>query len=247
MIDYFKAWDYSRNANPPGDFGIWEEGKEGTKGSLIPVIHSSSIAAILSGFIHINGLTLEAEDGSTKIVSIPEEIIHNGFEFLNERISLVGECEERPYDLTSLIILYDHLILKEMGKGDLLTKDNETKILNEFALLERDYGFMRYASEKNPDDLDDYHKPQKKSAEWTMGFGYAALIYEKLGQLKKALKYVEKMEKTFDWETGLGLPEAYFGGTNRPVPISPLSWSNALYLVTYETIRKHTENELAIQ
>ena len=134
-----------------------------------------------------------------------------------------------------------------MGKGDLLTKDNETKILNEFALLERDYGFMRYASEKNPDDLDDYHKPQKKSAEWTMGFGYAALIYEKLGQLKKALKYVEKMEKTFDWETGLGLPEAYFGGTNRPVPISPLSWSNALYLVTYETIRKHTENELAIQ
>lgn len=80
--------------------------------------------------------------------------------------------------------------------------------------------------------------PQKKSAEWTMGFGYAALIYEKLGQLKKALKYVEKMEKTFDWETGLGLPEAYFGGTNRPVPISPLSWSNSLYLMTYETMRK---------
>ena len=330
LIDYFIAWNYSRNASPPGDFGIWEEGKEGTKGSLIPVIHSSSIAAILSGFMHINGLTLKAEDGSTQIVSIPENIIHSGVKFLNERISLVGECEERPYDLTSLMILYDHLILKEMGKGDLLTQENQTKILNNFSRLERDYGFMRYASDEHPDDLDNYHKdeydeldlvcldtadslpqqgrglvviakinnfyqvrifdknkrmlldqgkdkflpnqqlvkylevafqsqsvdettknllieevflslgyepPPKKSAEWTMGFGYAALIYEKLGQLGQALEYVSKMEKAFDWERKLGLPEAYFGQTKTPVPISPLSWSNALYLIIYEIFR----------
>ena len=46
------------------------------------------------------------------------------------------------------------------------------------------------------------------------------------------------MEKSFDWNRKMGLPEAYYGKTKKPVPISPLSWSNALYLITYEVIHK---------
>lgn len=242
ILNYFLAWDYSMNAEYIlGDFGIWEEGRNGNQGLLEPDIHSSTIAAMLSGYMHIQGLTLQAKDGAKEIIHIDEQIITRGFELLNKRISDIGETEERPYDLTSLIVLYDHLILKEMRRGELLKKDNVEKILNNFGKLERKCGFVRYASDDNPDALDDYHKsgsPEKKSAEWTMGFGYAALIYEKLGNYEKAVEYIEKMEKVFDWDKEMGLPEAYFGGTNKPVPISPLSWSNALYLIAYETMRK---------
>jgi phosphorylase kinase alpha/beta subunit len=241
IVEYFLAWNYSLNADTPGDFGVWEEGKNGTNGTLEPEIHASSIAAILAGFIHIQGLTLQIEDTETVVVHIDENVINEGFDLLNERISIVGETEERPCDLTSLIILYDHLVLIEMGKRILLTQENIQKILENFSKLERSRGFLRYSSDENPNALDDYHKsgsPEKKSAEWTMGFGYAALIYEKLGLHQKAVEYIEKMESTFDWDKKLGLPEAYFGGTDQPVPISPLSWSNALYLIAYETMRQ---------
>ncbi|MGK7925546.1 MAG: hypothetical protein AB4290_09920 [Spirulina sp.] len=241
ILDYFLAWDYSRNSKIPGDFGIWEEGKGGTRGDIEPDIHASSIAAILSGYMHVQGLTLRAKDGTTESISIDERTISSGFEFLNERMSSMGETEERPYDLTGLMILYDHFILQEKKKGELLTEKNVWKIRENYSQLERDRGFVRYASEENPDTLDDYHKsgsPKGKSAEWTMGFGYGALIAEKLGLYDEMVEYIEKMEAVFDWDKELGLPEAYFGGTDRPVPISPLSWSNALYLMAYETIRK---------
>jgi len=241
LIKYLDCWDYSLAGEIPGDFGIWEEGKGGSTGILEPDIHSSSIAAILSGYMYIQDATLIAEDGSTEIVSINEDTINYGFKLLNERINNIGETEERQYDLTSLIILYDHLCLKEKLEKSLLTAENVKIILDNICKLERKNGFVRYASNDNLNYLDNYHRkgsPDGKSAEWTMGFCYAALIYDKLGLHDIAVSYIKKAENVFDWEKGLGLPEAYFGGTNKPVPISPLTWSNALYLTAYEIMRK---------
>ena len=241
LVQYFQSWDYSLNADIPGDFGIWEEGKQGTLGAVIPDVHSSTIAIMLSGFIYLKDYQMQASDGSSKIMRVDESEISRGFDLLNKRLETVGETEERTYDLTGLIILYEHLLLKESGRGELLTPENADKILREFNKLEREKGFVRYASSQNPDSLDAYHRSQSplgKSAEWTMGFGYAALIFLKLGLRDEAIKYIEKMESAFDWTVGLGLPEAYYGGTNKPVEVSPLSWSNALYLMTYESMRQ---------
>lgn len=241
LVKYFIAWNYSLNGELLGDFGIWEEGKGGTTGYLEPDIHSSSIAAMLAGYMAIDGCELAASDGSKQVITIDKDIISYGYALLNERIDVIGETEERPFDLTSLIVLYDHLTISETFNKTLLTKDNVNLILDRLSKLEREHGFVRYASSENLDSLDNYHKagsPKGKSAEWTMGFCYTALIYAKLGLIDKAIEYIKKSENVFDWQTGLGLPEAYYGGTNIPVSISPLTWSNALYLTAYEGMRK---------
>lgn len=242
LINYFISWNYSFNGEYVGDFGIWEEGKGGTTGHLEPDIHSSSIAAMLAGYIAIDGCELTALDNSREFISIDKDIIDDGYKLLNERISVVGETEERAYDLTSLIILYDHLVIKEIFHSNLLSEQNIQLVLKNFSKLERKNGFVRYASDTNMNSLDNYHQagsPEGKSAEWTMGFCYAALIYNKLGCYDKAIHYIQKTESVFDWKTGLGLPEAYFGGTDIPVPISPLTWSNSLYLTAYEEMKKN--------
>ena len=245
FIKYCKAWNYGLNGEFPGDFGIWEEGLGGTQGRLRPVLHASSIAAVLSGYMHIRSWANESKDPQLCALAnlIDEKMISEGLYLLNNRIRQYGETEERPYDLTSLIVLYDHLVLAEKKRGKLLEDDNVEKILAilKEKKLERARGFVRYASESNLDRLDDYHKSESDggySAEWTMGFCYAALIYAKLGKLKQAFEYVLKAESVFDFSKGMGLPEAYFGNTDKPVNVNPLTWSNALYLTAYETMRK---------
>lgn len=240
FVAYLQAWDYSFAGETPGDFGIWEEGKGGTWG-VVPDVHSSSIAAMLAGYLHVHGLPLHAEDGTQTTISISDSICQRGFEQLNHRLQQVGETQERPYDLTALVILDDYFTLKVLTGESLLTEENVQRLLGFMPKLERDRGFVRYASEENPWGMDDFRKggsPEQKSAEWPMGFCYAALIYAALGDRDRAVAYIQKAEAVFDWETGLGLPEAYYGNTDTIAPVSPLTWANALYLTAYEVMRR---------
>lgn len=237
LIDYWIAWDYGLAGHPPGDYGIWEEGQAG---GLEPDLHASSIAAMVAGFRQIQGVRLSTTDGHAITLQIPESMIERGLELLNQQLQTVGETAERPYDLTGLIILEDHLRLQQRGLG-LLNAANQARLLAQLEAkgLERARGFVRYASDANPDSLDSYHQggsPQQLSAEWPLGFCYAALIYHHLGQRQRVQEYIHKAEAAFDWRRGLGLPEAYYGGTDQPVPVSPLTWANALYLVVWKTV-----------
>ncbi len=236
LIQYFLAWDYGCNGEIPGDFGIWEEGIGGTDGAAVPDLHASSIAAMLAGYLWIQDTKLVAEDGSQATVAIAPNILSEGFQRLNQHLNAVGETAERPYDLTHFIILLDDQILHQQRGQRLLTDENQQRLFKNVTQLERSRGFLRYGSDKNLNSLDEYHKwgsPTGQSAEWTLGLAYAVLVYALQEQYDQAQRYLDQLESVFDWQTELGLPEAYFGGTDQPVPISPLSWANALYLTIY--------------
>jgi len=103
LIRYFLAWNYSLNSKIPGDFGIWEEGRGGTTGSAIPEIHTSTIGAMVSGLLAINGCRMKAPNNTFYTISVDESEISKGISLVNDRLITVGETESRKYDLASLI------------------------------------------------------------------------------------------------------------------------------------------------
>ena len=83
---------------------------------------------------------------------------------------------------------------------------------------------------KNPDGYSE-------EAEWTFGFSWLAIIYDKLDKPILARKY-EKL--ALNTVTSKGIPELYFSQTDKYNRNTPLGWSEALFIVAlYDINNKH--------
>ena len=177
-------------------------------------IHSSSIGACLAGLKaaqHIEG------------VVVPETLISKGEQTLHA--ILPRESNHKFVDLALLSLIWPY---------DLLNETETTMILEnvEYHLL-RERGVIRYKGDryynKNPDGWSE-------EAEWTFGLSWLAIIYEKLGNVKKAKEYLDKAKATV---TKSGLPELYYSNSTKYNDNTPLGWSESLFIIALHDVNQH--------
>lgn len=178
-------------------------------------VHSSSVGACLAGLKALRGL---------EEIHIPPGLILNG-EAALDRL-LPRESEKKFVDLAQLSLIYPYKVVSREQRNQILENV-------EYHLL-RHRGVIRYKNDyyynRNPDGYSE-------EAEWTFGFAWLAIIYDKMGNLVKAKEYIDKLVEI---DTKEGLPELYFSNTNKYNENTPLGWSESLFVVAlYEFNRKH--------
>jgi phosphorylase kinase alpha/beta subunit len=163
-------------------------------------VHASSIGACLAGLRSVS-----------RYVHVPKHLIANGKKALDTLLPM--ESETKGVDMALLSLVYPY---------NIVSKRQARKILRSVEKhLVRERGVIRYAG-------DRYYHNGRGEAEWTMGFPWIAIVYRRLGEMKKYRHY---MKKTVFAMNGDGeLPELYFGGTETHNSNTPLGWSHALYL-----------------
>ncbi len=178
-------------------------------------VHASSIGACVAG--------LEMIKHHTHIM-VPKQLIDKGRESLNRM--LPRESKKKFVDLALLSLIYPY---------NLVTKNQAKEILRnvEYHLVKRK-GVIRYRDDwyynRNPDG-------HSEEAEWTFGFSWLAIIYEQMGNKKKANHYVKKAMKTLTKE---GIPELYYSHMDMHNENVPLGWAESLFIVAvYNINEKH--------
>jgi GH15 family glucan-1,4-alpha-glucosidase len=178
-------------------------------------VHASSVGACLAGLIHARNI-----EG----VEVPEELIEKGKVAL--RSIIPRESQGKFVDLALLSLIWPY---------DILDKEQTAAVLEnvEYHLL-RERGIIRYKGDhyynKNPDGWSE-------EAEWTFGLSWLAIIYERLGDAKKANEYLDQAKKTM---TNNGMPELYYSNSKEYNENTPLGWSESLFIVAlYEVNKKH--------
>ena len=137
---------------------------------------------------------------------------------------LPRESKTKFVDLSLLSLIWPY---------DVVTKKEREEILkNVEYLLLRERGVIRYKNDhyynKNTDGYSE-------EAEWTFGLCWLAIIYEQLGDKKKAQFFIDKMVKTL---TSDGVPELYFSNSPKPNENNPLGWSESLFIVALHNMNK---------
>jgi len=176
-------------------------------------IHASSVGACVAGLKSIKRV---------KKITVPPSLIKKGMNTLKKL--LPRESKKKFVDLALLSLIFPYQVV---------TKKQEKEILNNVEyLLVRKKGVIRYKNDyyynKNPDGYSE-------EAEWTFGFSWLAIIYEKLGNKEKTKKYIDLMLKT---QTKKGIPELYFSNTNKANKNNPLGWSESLFIIALHEINK---------
>ncbi len=169
-------------------------------------VHASSVGACLAGLKKINTLPE---------IKVPQHMIDNGTQALKDL--LPRESNRKFVDLALLSLIFPY---------DIVTKRQRDEILkNVEYLLLRKRGVVRYKNDhyynKNPDGYSE-------EAEWCFGLSWLAIIYQRMGNLKKAEFFLEKMIGTV---TQRGVPELYFSNTKIPNQNVPLGWAESLFIV----------------
>ncbi|RJQ16897.1 glycoside hydrolase family 15 [Candidatus Woesearchaeota archaeon] len=185
LVFYLESIEYWKDP----DNGIWENEEE---------LHASSIGACLAGLERIK-----------KYVHVPQYLIENGREALNQL--LPRESISRETDLALLTLIYPYNIVSSEQKFQIL-KDIEEKLV-------REQGVIRYFD-------DGYYGSSGKEAEWCFGFPWLAKIYKDLGNKEKYQFY---LDKTHEIMVQGKIPELYSEG--KPNENTPLGWAQAMYLV----------------
>jgi GH15 family glucan-1,4-alpha-glucosidase len=169
-------------------------------------VHASSIGACIAGLEMVKDI-----EG----IKVPEEIIKKGYQALAK--ILPRESEKKFVDLALLSLIWPY---------ELTTKRQTKEILKniEYHLL-RNKGIIRYKGDqyynKNPDNISE-------EAEWTFGLSWLSIIYERLGEKKKAEIFLKKAIET---QTKEGeIPELFYSNTNLANDNSPLGWSESLFI-----------------
>jgi GH15 family glucan-1,4-alpha-glucosidase len=176
-------------------------------------VHASSVGACVAGLKSIQRLSK---------VEVPQWLIEKGEETL--KTLLPRESKTKFVDLALLSLIYPY---------NIVTKKERDKILENIEyLLLRERGVIRYKNDhyynKNPDGYSE-------EAEWTFGLSWLAIIYENLGNKRKAQKFIEKALKA---TTPLGVPELYFSNSPKYNENTPLGWSESLFIVALHNINK---------
>ncbi|MBN1645594.1 glycoside hydrolase family 15 [Candidatus Woesearchaeota archaeon] len=183
-------------------------------------IHSSSIGACVAGLREVNGI---------KGIKVRDEMIENGLVTL-QRL-LPRESKKKFADLAQLSLIWPYNIVSE--------EQTEVILKNVRYHLEKRRGLIRYKNDyyynKNPDG-------KSEEAEWTFGFSWLAIIYERLGDYELASHYVDKAKLTITPEGEI--PELYYSNTDNPNPNTPLGWSESLFIVAlHELNQKHMQDK----
>ena len=186
LVNYLASIEYWQDQ----DNGVWEENEE---------IHASSVGACVAGLSAVSHL-----------VDVPEDLIQNGRDVLNNLLPRESETKEVDLALLTLIFPYDVVSAEQR---DAILENVEKHLV-------RDMGVIRY--------LGDQYYNKGSEAEWTFGFPWLARIYLDLGNQKK---YGHYLKKTLSCMTLKGdLPELYFGNSHKHNENSPLGWAQAMYL-----------------
>jgi len=177
-------------------------------------VHASSIGACLAGLQSIK---------RTRKIKVPAEMIKKGKRALNKL--LPRESRKKFVDLSLLSLIYPYNIVSKR-QGEQILKNVEYHLV-------REKGVIRYKNDyyynKNPDG-------KSEEAEWTFGFSWLAIIYNQLGNKRKARKYEKLAMETIN-EKG-EVPELYFSNTKKYNDNSPLGWSEAMLILAIYEINK---------
>ncbi len=182
-------------------------------------IHASSVGACLAGLKSIKKISG---------IGVPEHMIFEGQKTLNSL--LPRESEKKFVDLALLSLIFPYNVVDEKQRDEILENV-------EYHLV-RKKGVIRYKNDyyynKNPDGISE-------EAEWCFGFSWLAIIYENMGNSKKANFYVSKMIET---DTEKGVPELYFSNTNKSNENTPLGWSESMFIIAlYNFHKKYSKKE----
>ena len=164
-------------------------------------VHASSIGACVAGLRKVS-----------KLVKVDPSLVKKGMDAL-EAI-LPYETPEGKVDLALLSLIYPYDIVSARQKRQILG-------LVESRLV-RKMGVIRHQG-------DYYYRNESGEAEWTFGFPWLAIIYKRLGNLRKHAEYARKTLIVMN-EKG-ELPELYYAGTGKHNDNSPLGWAQAMYLI----------------
>jgi GH15 family glucan-1,4-alpha-glucosidase len=179
-------------------------------------VHASSIGACVAGLKMVRKYAG---------IKVPPEIIKGGERAL--RKLLPRESEKKFVDLALLSLIYPY---------NVVTKKERDQILENVSYhLVRKMGVIRYKNDhyynKNPDGFSE-------EAEWTFGFSWMAIIYEKMKKWDKAEEYLELAKRTINADKEI--PELYFSNTIKYNENSPLGWAESLFIVAlYKMAKKH--------
>jgi phosphorylase kinase alpha/beta subunit len=176
-------------------------------------VHASSVGACVAGLKSIKRIPG---------IHVPQDLIDKGKNSLN--YLLPRESKTKFVDLALLSLIYPYNVVNKEQREEILE--------NVEYLLLRDKGVIRYKNDhyynKNPDGYSE-------EAEWTFGLSWLAIIYEHLGNKKKAKIFIDKMLKAV---TDKGVPELYYSNTSKPNENTPLGWSESLFIVALHDINK---------
>lgn len=169
-------------------------------------VHASSIGACVAGLKSVRRL---------ERIRVPNSLIEKGQEALNNL--LPRESERKFTDLSLLSLIWPY---------NVVTQEQRTQILENVEYhLKRERGVIRYKNDryynKNQDSISE-------EAEWTFGLAWLAIIYEKIGDKKKAMEILKDLIAI---DTEKGMPELYFSNSPEYNDNTPLGWSESLFIV----------------
>ncbi|MCX6815274.1 MAG: glycoside hydrolase family 15 protein [Candidatus Aenigmarchaeota archaeon] len=176
-------------------------------------VHASSVGACVAGLKSISRLPQ---------IEVPHYLIKRGEETLEKL--LPRESETKFVDLALLSLIWPYNVVTPKQRNYILR--------NVEYLLLRKRGVIRYKNDhyynKNPDKYSE-------EAEWTFGLSWLAIIHEKLGQMKRAERFVNKM---IEADTPRGVPELYFSNSRKYNENIPLGWSESLFIVALHDLNE---------
>lgn len=183
-------------------------------------IHASSVGACVAGLEMISRVPG---------ITVLHSLIDHGKETLNKM--LPRESDSKFVDLSLLSLIYPYNVVNYKQAKEIL-KNVEYH-------LAKKHGVIRYKGDhyynKNPDG-------KSEEAEWTFGFSWLSIIYNKLGDKKKAKFYEDKALETV---TPKGVPELYYSNSKEFNENTPLGWAESLLIVaTYELYEKHKKKQI---
>jgi phosphorylase kinase alpha/beta subunit len=177
-------------------------------------VRASSIGSVVNALKHVSRLPY---------VTIPEGMIEKGESAL--RALLPRETATRFCDLALLTLIFPF---------EVTTPEETEKILSNVEyFLVRDMGVIRFRNDRYYNNNQDGYSEE---AEWSMGLSWLAIIYAKMGNVEKAIHYLERAGRTVD-QNGL-IPELWFSHTTKPNDNNPLGWAESMYVVALVVVRK---------
>ena len=176
-------------------------------------VHASSIGACVAGLKSIQ---------KVKGSEIKNNLIEKGEKILNKL--LPRESKKKFVDLALLSLIYPYNIVNKKQEKEILEN------IEYYLLKER--GVVRYKNDYYYNKNSDGYSQE---AEWTFGFAWLAIIYEKNNQIQKAEKLLIKLNKL---STDNGLPELYFSHSKSYNQNTPLGWTKSLFIIALNNIHK---------
>lgn len=180
-------------------------------------LHASSVGACVAGLKSVMALPR---------IEVPYQLVRRGQRALNAL--LPRESERKFVDLSLLSLVWPYEVVSEEQRAEILD--------NVEYHLKRDRGVIRYKGDRYYNRNED---GVSEEAEWTFGLAWLAIIYEKMGNLKKARELINDLIAV---DTQKGLPELYFSNSPEYNENTPLGWSESLFIVALHEMNERQTN-----